>query len=91
MCADTHNFDVIGITELFSLTSGECSFPGYLPIECNVRSDNNNSRGGVGIYIKDCYDYKLRTDIFIFILVRGLNQIIVQIVPQAPFLDQGEI
>ena len=24
-------------------------------------------------------------------LVRGLNQIIAQIVPQAPFLDQGEI
>ena len=43
--------------------------------------------------------YEISCEIFIAtmaaplwrLIVRGLNQIIVHIVPQAPFLDQGEI
>ncbi len=57
---ETHYFDVIGITELYSMGTGECTLPGYHPLEFIVRNNSNSSRGGVGIYVKEEYQYKLR-------------------------------
>ncbi len=64
---ETHYFDVIGITELYSMGTGECTLPGYHPLEFIVRNNSNSSRGGVGIYVKEEYQYKLRKDLSIFI------------------------
>ncbi len=49
---ETCTFDVIGITEIFSVSKNECNLPGYHPLEFTTRHDSNNSRGGIGIYIK---------------------------------------
>ena len=54
---DAHSFDVIGITELFSMNKGQCSLPGYHPLEFAVRNYSNSSKGGLGLYIKDSYHY----------------------------------
>ena len=60
-------FDVIGVTELFSMSTGECTLSGYHPLEYKTRTDSNKSRGGIGIYIRDNLQYKLRNDLSIFI------------------------
>jgi len=64
---DTHCFDVIGITEIFGMNKGQCCLPNYHPLEFAVRSDSNNSKGGVGLYIKNTYKYETRPDLSIFI------------------------
>lgn len=61
-----HKFDFIGITELFSMSKGECFLPGYHALEFTVRNDSNSSKGGIGIYINDSYTYKIRKDLSIF-------------------------
>jgi hypothetical protein len=63
---NTHTFDFIGITELFSMSKGECFLPGYHALEFTVRKDSNSSKGGIGIYINDSYTYKIRNDLSIF-------------------------
>jgi len=67
MSSDSYNFDIIGLTEIFGVTHDECSLLGYHPLEFITRNDTINSRGGVGIFIKDCYQYKIRQDLSIFI------------------------
>jgi len=62
---DAHCFDVIGITEIFGMNKGQCSLPGYHPLEFVVLNDSNNSKGGVGLYIKNIYKYHIRTDLSI--------------------------
>ena len=64
---DAHSFDVIGITEIFSMNKGQCSLPGYHPLEFAVRNYSNSSKGGVELYIKDSYHYELRQDLSTFI------------------------
>ena len=59
--------DVIGVTEIFSMENDACSLPGYHPIEFKTRNDTNNSKGGVGIFLRDCYNYNKRMDLSIFI------------------------
>lgn len=66
-CGDKHHFDVIGITELYSMADGECQLSGYHELEYKVRSKTADSRGGVGIFIKNDLQYILRTDLSIFI------------------------
>ena len=58
---------VIGVTEIFSMENDACSLPGYHPIEFKTRNDTNNSKGGVGIFLRDCYNYNKRMDLSIFI------------------------
>lgn len=60
-------FDIIGITELYSMSADECQLPGYHNIEYKTRCDTLNSRGGVGIYIRNEIKYKTRPDLSIFI------------------------
>jgi hypothetical protein len=67
MGKDSNYFDIIGITELFGMTEGECYLDGYYPLEFATRNGSNNSRGGVGIYVKNKYKYKQRPDLSIFI------------------------
>ena len=67
MGTSSYGFDIIGITELFNMTSGECSLPGYHPIEYIMRDDSNSPRGGIGIYVKEKFPFKVRTDLSIFI------------------------
>jgi hypothetical protein len=67
MGGDRHSFDIIGVTELFAMSRGECSLPGYYPLEFTTRNDSSNSKGGIGIYIKDNHTYKVRSDLSIFI------------------------
>ena len=61
------SFDILGITELYSMSEGDCSLNGYHPIEFKTRKDTSDSRGGVAMYIRDTYKYKLRQDLSIFI------------------------
>ena len=61
------SFDIIGITELYSMSSGECSINGYHPLIFKTRTDLMGSRGGVGMYIKNTYQINARNDLSIFI------------------------
>lgn len=61
------SFDVIGVTELYGMSPGEFSLNGYYPIEFKTRNDTMGSRGGVGMYIKNNYQFTQRKDLSIFI------------------------
>ena len=67
MTNDMYNFDVIGVTELFSMSSGECHIDGYHELEFKTRNNLATSRGGIGIYVKDTLEYIVRQDLSIFI------------------------
>ncbi len=60
-------FDLIGITELYSMSRGEYSLDGYHALEFKTRNDTSGSRGGVGMYIKNDLDYRIRDDLSVFI------------------------
>ncbi len=61
------SFDVIGLTELYSMNEHECSLNGYHPIKFKSRNDLASSRGGVGMYIKSNLHYTIRNDLSIFL------------------------
>ena len=62
------NFDFIGISELFQIIDkSTLKLPGYHPIENKNRDTNNGKRGGVGLYVKQSINYKIREDLTIFI------------------------
>ena len=67
MGTSSYAFDKIGITELFNMTSGEYSLPGYHAIEYIKRNDSNSPRGGIGMYVKEKFQFKVLTDLSIFI------------------------
>ncbi len=60
-------FDIIGITELYGMSDGECALEGYHPLVYKTRNDTDRSRGGVGLYVKNNISYKVRNDLSIFI------------------------
>jgi len=66
-CGDSKSFDIIGITELFSMNKGECILPGYHPLHYVTRNDTTKSKGGVGIYVNNSLQYKHRPDLSLFI------------------------
>ncbi|KAK2139829.1 hypothetical protein LSH36_1595g00004 [Paralvinella palmiformis] len=49
------------------MSHGECSLPGYYPLEFTTRNDSPNSKGAIGIYVKDIHKYKVRSDLSIFV------------------------
>lgn len=61
-------FDVIGLSEIFSAPE-RLDFPleGYHPLEFRTRPQGDDGRGGVGLYINNKLNYKVRTDLSIFI------------------------
>ena len=69
MNGDTQSgsFDIIGVTELFSMGSNQCELNGYHPIIYKTRNDTMSARGGVGMYIKETYQFSERSDLSIFI------------------------
>ena len=67
MTNDIYDCDVIGVTELFIMSSGGCHIDGYHELEFKTRNNLATSRGGVGIYVKDTLEYIVRQDLSIFI------------------------
>ena len=61
---DSFSFDFIGISELFNCDKDSCLvLPGYHNIITRCR---NNSNGGVGLFVKDTFYFKIRNDLFLF-------------------------
>ena len=63
---DTFAFDVIGISEIFNCKRDErLHLTGYQNLITRTREDDVH--GGVGLFIKDGLDYKIRDDLSVFI------------------------
>ena len=62
---DTFSFDYIGISETFRTDIHNLNLPGYHDIISRTRE--NNSRGGVGLYINENIQFTIREDISVFI------------------------
>ena len=61
-------FDVIGISALFKFSNPDkIALPGYLPLKYKVRGDNDDYRGGIGLYVKDTIQCTPREDLSVFI------------------------
>ena len=53
MSGGSSSFDIIGVTELYSMSEGECGLNGYHPMECQTRTNTTDPRGvWVAMYIK---------------------------------------
>ncbi len=60
------SFDYIGISEIFSCDrDSRLILPGYHDLLSRTRSDDRH--GGVGLFIKDTINYKVREDLSVFI------------------------
>ena len=46
LSGETWSFNIIAITELFSMAKGECDLHGYHPLYYSTRNDTNQSKGG---------------------------------------------
>ena len=66
-CGDGNAFDIIGITELYSMNISECALNGYHSLEYKTRNDTTISRGGIGLYIQERLQYDIRPDLSVFI------------------------
>ncbi len=62
-----NSFDIIGITELYSMSKGECSLDGYHALDFKTRDETTRSRGGVGMYVREDLNYVIRDDLSVFI------------------------
>ena len=64
--SDQFSFDLIGISEVFRCDNDtRLALPGYHDLIARCRDDG--SRGGVGLFIKDVVNFKIRDDISVFI------------------------
>ena len=63
---DTFSFEFIGISELYKCCNdSRLSLPGYHNLITRCRDDG--PRGGVGLFIKQTVNYKIREDLSVFI------------------------
>ncbi len=63
---DSFSFDIIGISEIFRCCDdSRLRLPGYHDLISRCREDGH--RGGVGLFIKDTLQYKIRDEIGVFI------------------------
>ena len=61
-------FDIIGISELFRISNkNKVNISGYHPLEFKNRGVNDDSKGGVGLYVKETINYEERKDLSVFI------------------------
>lgn len=61
-------FDFIGFSEIFSIRKNALfALDGYHQLEYATRPENDDGRGGVGLFIKDSFSYIKRHDLSIFI------------------------
>ena len=64
--SDTFSLDFIGLSEVFSCDRDlRLRLPGYHNLISRTRSDGG--RGGVGLFVKDKINYKIREDLSCFI------------------------
>ena len=60
------SFDIIGLSEVFCADrDSRLVLPGYHNIITRCRDDGG--RGGVGLFIRDTINYRVRTDLSVFI------------------------
>ena len=65
MHGESFSFDILGISKIFKCQDDErLSLPGYHKLITQCRDDG--LRGGVGLFIKDNINYKVREDISVF-------------------------
>lgn len=65
MTTENFSFDIIGLTEVFTINSMlKYELDGYHDLQYKTRNSNG---GGVGLYIKDNLNYKVRDDLSVFI------------------------
>ena len=63
---ETFSFDVLGFSEVFNCDRDKrLSLPGFHDLITRNRNDDN--RGGVGLFIKDNINFKIREDLSVFI------------------------
>ena len=63
---DSFSFDFIGISELFNRDKdSRLALPGYHNII--TRSRDNSNEGGIGLFVKDTFDFKIRHDLSMFV------------------------
>jgi hypothetical protein len=63
---DSFSFDFIGISEVFNCDKdSRLALPGYHNIITRCR--NNRNGGGVGLFVKDTFDFKIRNDLSVFV------------------------
>ena len=61
-------FDLIGLTEVFHIRDDiSYNLTGYHSLQYSTRSDADDGRGGIALYIKDDLTYSKRGDLSIFI------------------------
>ena len=48
MSGGSSSFYIIGVTELYSMSEGECGLNGYHPMECQTRTNTTDPRGVCG-------------------------------------------
>lgn len=64
----TFSFDFIGLTETFRIDDvSPYHLDGYHPLEHSPRPEGDDNRGGIGLYIKDKFSFRRRSDISVFI------------------------
>ena len=61
-------FDIVGLTEIFRIPKNVTyTIDGYHPLQFNTRPENDDGRGGVGLFINNNLNYILREDLSIFL------------------------
>ena len=63
-------FDVIGLTEIFKFLTVHCisfNIRGYHCLQFQTRSDTDDGRGGIGLFINSKFTYVKRDDLSVFI------------------------
>ena len=68
MHSDEFSFDYIVFSEVFRCDRDQrISLPGYHPFITRCREINDDNRGGVGLFVRESMDYKIRDDLSVFI------------------------
>ena len=68
MTSETLSLDYIGLSEVFSCDNDKrIALPGYHKLITRCREGKSGRRGGVGIFINESIDYKVREDLTVFI------------------------
>ncbi len=68
MNQNDNKLDFIGLTEIFQVhDTVNYTIPGFHPIIYKTRTDNTRARGGVGLFINEQFQFKIREDISKFI------------------------
>ena len=68
MSTSTFSFDIIGLTEIHTVVPNiNYNLSGYHSPKFKPRQANDDGKGGVGIYVKETINFKMRDDLSIFI------------------------